>query len=608
MMGIKKKFVVLTGMLIIFLILPIVVPQQKYITIQSPNYQLSKVVLAQNSKEITKILNKSYYKGKKYDIFSSTALMNDESNIYFIYWVLRVADEIDYKIGEEYREILTKQYSTLKKNSASTDIDYYLMKVWIAKYLNVEINNSEIIDFLSEHFDSKNNLFYQDSINESIPKKLVTTSKIIDIICTSNLNFEQIERIRKKLIRMYNEDSFFTYNEAEENILNNGGLIVDSLSKLGVNFSSFSANVNAKRVKWFEYWYTKTIEQSTLDWFTASMVSAVNDISVFFNKNTLNNELYLDRIIKEEENINSFGNSTGFNIEPQYLFEIIKIYHMSGKEFPFINGVNEYVTEVLETEFSKWILPSVSMNDIYYGLKIARTSGFYFNKMKIESILKSVYSTMLPLDNYSEEELSNIYYVLLSFKEMNILIDNPDYIKKYLDSYLENIISAVEVENHIDEISHILEMYEAFNFKMSYKVVKKIEKVYGDLNNYSDNFFKKEKNIIYLFNIIAALDTRNNHTGTLEFLGELLKNFKTEYGYKSKNIDGGEADIISTTKATLMLKELKQDVERDKISIFLSNVKSDKFLFKLSPASPDNYTDLEVIYNGILLVSIINRG
>ncbi|MFC5704450.1 hypothetical protein ACFPVX_24490 [Cohnella faecalis] len=602
------KSILIVCVIIATLCVGIVTLNSKDDTAQSftPIYQLGnfdKSLISQS--EIRKLLKKTYYSGKDVSGFSSIPLYS-APNLYNMYWVL----SLNKKLGNDIRDF--KDLKELQKISGEfplsnpnyIELDNLRMITGVYNYLGSPGNNeTQIKKIISEHFDNESNLYFWKNKDESMEDKISATNVVLSIL--NNMNslstVKEVSSVKGQLIKLFNNDNYFTNDDINNTIINNGGPIIISLMLLGVTPDEDSIKaVYKKRIDWINYW--NSFERKN-DFYSLMVLNQLIKINTFFKLQLSVENSYVTSYFGDNGSFEGMGyesiNSTekeSLNIEPQYVDMLLNICQSTHFEFPFKKELLQYVNDSIEVSFVKNGDVDITMDDNYYGLKIANSFGFPHDKAKVLQLLNSWVIKNVEEDSniHDSYKLQQILYVLLSYKELEESFPSTATIENSVVDYLNRLEYKTypELVETISEYKTGLEILRLLDSKIPKTTKQKIKSILSDEKDNKQLF----DNIIVtdISEIIGLLNDNNLSKLLNQKITSSLGNLRFKGGYKQRVGPLGEPDVYSTAKA---LKSKKVEIsEKDKIEInsFVLTLKSDHNEFKLSQTGSTG--DLKAIF------------
>ena len=547
-----------------------------------------------NKKDIKKILNKCYFESKSFAGFSS-ATINNKPKIYLIDWTLSIMRKFQFS-NDIYSNVKDSYNSIDLKSEHYTELEKLRLITSINKNLYIDnYDKKKVINLLMKHYDKHDSLFFWNNDTEDLSEKLTATGIVLEIFNNMNIKMEYSKNVEEKLLYLYNKDEYFTIGDVKENIINKGGCIISNLYLLG----NLDNNKTKSRLTWLEY-YNKTVYDSIgFDAFSLEILKKMIIINRYFGKELPRNQKYLAELFKTQSSFEGVGYyEDSFNVDPHYIDILLDICSYNKYEYPLKDKLIEYINGNIESGFTKLGDYKIVIPDNYYGIVLANMFGYTYDTNKVKGFLKSWFQRNIEENSTinSNDKLYDLYFTLLSYKELNIKISNEEEIVNGVDNFLNSFdYSNISISDHILYIRYGLDIIYMLNHKPSKELSKKIStylKIYSKSNDNYTNI-----NIADIYQI-------NNYLGNYDIINvkvkEGLKKLYANGGYKlrinSSNDFLGEPDILSTSKALLVISSFDKisDSDRNEISNFLKTLKKSENYFSVSPNSKSS--DLRTIY------------
>ncbi len=603
------KVCISLGLVLIILISGILIyyrDNKNTITYQYNN-NLSQNLSFISNTAVNNTLSKCYYESKDFAGFSS-ATMTSTPNIYLIDWTLSIMKKFDFsndaylgiKSCYESIDINKIQYEELEKLRLISSIN---------KSLNISnYNKAETLILLMKHYNDDDSLFYWKDKNEDISNKLLATCIILQILGNLDINIGQREKIKLKLLDLYSKDEYFTYGDIKSNLIDKGGCIIKSLILLGVKYNNSIKN----REDWITYYNDEVYDIVSFDPFSLEILKELISLNNFFGKELPKNPKFMEKLFKEKQSFEGLGyGNNSFNVDPHYIDVLLEISSYNNFEFPFKVELFKYINDSIISKFVKFGDCKIAISDNYYGIVLANKFGFIYDKIKVFNFLNSWYTKNIEENSgiNSTDKLVDLYYLLLSYNEFQVKIENDGEIIYSVNNFLNNI--EYTSESVLKDITYIkigLDIINMLNEKPSNNVKEKLKTL---LNNISeDDKFYTNITVTDIYEINQYINCNAKAKINTKIL-ENLEKLKLDGGYKFRQINNneyiGEPDIISTSKAIKVKNNLIGITFEDKIQLndFISNLKSNENIFKVSENSQT--TDLRIIYEGCKILYMIGE-
>lgn len=547
-----------------------------------------------------KALNMCYAENEVASIFSSISLFRD-TYFYDLYWSFKILEQTGdiKKFKNELSDltILSEQSIVFEKECMETISNI----VELQAKLGLEISRKdEIIKELNSRFLEKEKLFYDSNKIENKKKKIYATKYAVLII--KNLGIEgkfDIEGIYKSIMNEYVNESNFS-NDFNEFCFNTGNAIIDFINVHNINLDKFDSEINDKRLRLLENFNNNYMENINESYDLVSVRKLINLLEM--------NKCLKSKFIIEEDLINKYLNSQNFiggfgpyytNIDPFSTNDMLKLCTLNNMDYKNIQKLVEFIKKQISTEFRIVGDLPISMGDNYYGILLANATGFEYNKEKVREFIKLNYKSYISdscvIDEF--DKMRDIYYILLSCKEMEINIENRD--KNQLAKNVKLFLDGQDYNTDEDLYSILrtfrmgLELSMICDNNLSDNYSKKIEEIinFGINNN-------EHENLLALYEISKVLDYTETRKDIYERI--ISKTIKTLYykgGFKLYNHTEANPHIFYLAKGIYIMKyaEILSENVIFEVEAYLDDFENSKFLF--SNNAPN---DLRTIYQGYL--------
>lgn len=584
----------------------------------SDSYQLKNIDtnLVKNN-DINNLLQECYYNSQSKVTFNSTTI-NRGTSTYQMYWILNLMKNTGSDISKINK--LKDISKTLKlTNPLYSELDNLRMITGIQILLKSdEIEKQNILKITLNHYDSDKHLFFWKSKDENIADKISATYVALQIINNIDMlkTTKEIEDVKFTLLSLYNDNTYFTLNDPNKSIINNGGEIIKSLLLIGLNSknNTFSNDLNKKRLDWLQYWNQNVSNNIKYDFFYILLLNNMIEINKFYKLNFLVPTAYLTEFFKQQFSFYGLGydkiesNTEAFNNEPQIINMILKLCNNNKYIFPYKNELELYINMSIESNFSNDANIKPSIIDNYYGLLLAARVDFKYDREKMKKLVESFYTTTIDEDSAinDSKKLLQVYYLVLSYNELNLNIKDKDLIINSIENYLSSLNFDTK-ENILSSISDFkigLKTINALNGSANETIKKKAQTLIETADKTDDIY----KNIIVtdLCDIMIVVDGKKVtiQKYSKKILDSLDK-LKSNGGYKL-NVNIKDPDILSTFDAIRIKSYLSSLDDNDKklLKTYLYSLKDNKTLFK--PSMSGYGTDLKLIVKALSLSSYYN--
>lgn len=555
--------------------------------------------------ETKKALNACYAENETAGIFSSIGLFRD-TNLYDLYWSIKILEETGNinKFKDKLKELVISCESSIIYENERMETILNIIELQAVLGLEIKRKN-EVIEVLTSRFSENEKLFYDRNTNASLTNKIYVTKYAMLIIKYLNLekNYD-IEGIYKVISNEYLKESNFS-NEFNEAIFNTGSAVIDFMYVHKINLHKFNSEVNYRRVQWLKSLNNNYLESVNKSYDFVSVMKLINLLKM--------NRYFKNEFIIEDELIESYLDSQNFiggygpyysNIDPSSTYDMILLCSLNNSEYKNTKSLIKFIEKQINAKFCIIGDLPVSIGDNYYGLSIANAVGFEYSKEKVAEFIRLYYLSYIE-DNYTMddfEKMQDIYYILLSCKEMDINIADNDKeklvrsVKSFLNTqeYNEDVYSVLKTfrmglelgmlcdENLSNEYSQNIEeiinltitnnQYE--NLSILYEMVKLLEYTGIRSNNYDDIISKSIQNL-YCDGGFKLY----NHIESSKYIGCLAKGI---YIMKYANIMNADVAI--------------------EVRKYLNSFIDSKFIF-----SEEAPIDLRTIYQGYLANEYIKK-
>ncbi|WP_315069272.1 hypothetical protein [uncultured Clostridium sp.] len=545
---------------------------------------------------ILKTLNKSYFLNQDNKIFTSVGLINNTPNIYQMYWNTKLLDclgktTIYEDQIKDYIKYINLDTDNLPK---STQIEY-LSEIY--KTFNYNISNEEQYkSTILSKYDKNQKLFFLTSKDDDIKDKINETLIYIKALKNLGIITGEETNIKNKLIDLYNDDKFFNVDNSENSIN-----VIRSLYYLGYRYNDLN-NVMKDRKEQVKSFYSTLQSQYNDDINKSFLFVTSLDVEKFFNeKDSYVDNSFFESTISGFKDLSQMGGSKMFkSLDPQVLYNYMKYYQEKGYTFPYYESVNSYVLDNINSGFSKFGYIDVNLEDNYYGLYIANMYNFDYDKNQMKSLLEKYYTNLISEDSsiHDMNKLRNIYFLLLSYENLNMPIKDKDLIKDRVEEYLKSVELSENLKNSLDNYYIGIEIIELLDKSVSKDLRDKVDELLNliDTNNqvYSNIDVTK---VAY----ISSFSSKNKYylSNTEKSLSSLYSN----YGYKSKLTDDTNPSIEATYNALYIKSYFNIISKEDKENAnnFIKNKVSGD-IYKGIVLQNDNLT-LKNIYYSIIITS-----
>ncbi|MEN6313580.1 MAG: hypothetical protein ABFD25_04945 [Clostridiaceae bacterium] len=552
-----------------------------------------------DGKKMKTVLMKSYFTGKNYAGFSSAAILSDTVSLYQMDWVLNIMRKIGSS-DSAYASVKEIFFLIEEKNKPADDLEKLRQLTSVYKNLGIrDYDKTTIKSLLLKHFDSQMNLFYWKESSEDIASKLTATQIALEILDNMEIKINECKEITNKLLNLYADDEYFACGDIKENLINRGGPIISSLKLLGVSYTDISKKRN--RMDWVKYYNNNIFKQISYDPFSSFVLKALIDINGYFGNEFVIDNDYLDVLFKQQSCFEGTGLvDESFSVEPNYLYTLLEICNKCGYNYPYITQLNEYINNTVECEFKKYGNCNLNIIDNYYGIALSNTFGFQYDKERVKKRLSDWFITMVGGGSSIEsgKKLADMFYLLLSYKELNIPILKKNEIYSSVEKFLfEFTFNPETLDDDITYIRIGLELINLINKDPSRELINKMNYYISKIDIESFN----SVNITELYLIDKYVNHNKANPFIVQKTEDMLNQLYQNGGYVTTADNKIGQNIGSTFKAFNVKKEMSSisQEEQKELKNFLNSLHLDNYIFKFSSTIPT--PDLRTIYTGCKL-------
>lgn len=558
--------------------------------------------------EIRSLIDQSYFQAKEMDGFSSTSIVNNQPDIYYLNWTLDLMDLLGFE-PKYYKEIKQTIYPKIKPSPNFSDLENIRMISNIDKHFG--ISNSSILSDLMKHYSPTEQLFYFEKPSESITDKIAATSIAVEALNNIGLRFAEpglVSSLKDRMLRLYGQNKYFTQTNIDQNVLNNGGLIIQTLFNLGVTENDLSSNpVTVDRIKWFRYWNTHLFDTLGDDWYSVSVITSAIDISKFFTNDQVSiKDSYLKGLFAKNNTFAGSGyEGNVYTIQPLYVYDVVKICQYANLKYPYSEDLRAYIIDQIKTGFSKTKNPLMTPEDNYYGITLSDVFGYHYNKAKVSKLISSFYLHLVDEDSSISDsgKLTSIYYLILTYKEMNMPFGKQNEVAQSVVDYLDGLNYSDENRQtqNIQDLATGLETIQLLDRPVPAGLKNKIREFLKeiDVGNSGSVFKTVIATDVYQIIHYSGLERENPSLETkIKASISLLYN---NGGYEYKNVPKAIPDCISTYKVLKVLREMSPapKISESELKDFLYSFAEKTKLFRMD--GPPYSKDLRMIYDGCFL-------
>lgn len=554
--------------------------------------QNNELLEADHLYEIAKI---TYYESETTAGFYSYPLNNNDINLYDITTVLRTADNMQMQITSNQLNDLKLLFSTMNIDFTKLPLHELNDYVYIANFLNEEIDKQSIYNMLILNYSVSDNLFYFENEGEDLDTKISATYLTIEIIKMLNMSFTHEKEIISTLSNVNKDETFCKNNDL---ITRCGADIILILELLDYDASS----LNQEYQNWLEYWNNKLEIPTEFNFFELINISKLNEVNKYLNyERPIDILLILDLYFERYNNfykIHELNNE--FVVDYSIIYYLSILVKDTNKEIPFKQQLQQYFNTCVETNFKKITDVNINRLDTYYGLRIAKETNFIYNNEKLyKQILlwKQETNNMTLIKSYVD--ILDIYFDILLIEEENLQKFNNDEVQK-IKSRVEKFLNSIDYNdnnNILENITSIqlsLEVFSLLNIDINKSLRDNLIKYIN-----TDEVIYVGVNSIYaseLYIISDILKTTININ-----ISEIKTKLLVNGGIKRANEeDYNIPDIISTFKMYRIINLDKiSSSEKVALNEFVKNLYDDNFY--IIGHEDGDYTSLRIIYYALKL-------
>lgn len=534
----------------------------------NPNHSILK------QQDLIRVLNKSYINNHGNYYFSSYGLSNPAPVPYIMYWSLKLNDKLQAVTKgldtERYIEVM----NTTKEFTEPQDFMDLLYKIRI--YATLDYHDYDLDDYQSKimnNFDTESNLFFLKDKNDDINMKLVATREVIETYKILNKKLSVEDPVLHAIIHLYQQDHFFDVNELD-NSISSGGVMISILNLLGQDYEGISKISPIKdRMTWVRLVNSNLVDSLNQESPTYFLyLKTILDINRFYGS-----EFNIPRE-SLDKSVEAIFVKNKVTLEPLFLNFIIDDYDLLGyKEFPIIQLMSEYVKDSLSSDFNKIGDIEEDITDNFFGLALSKIYNFPVKEDRIKEQLNGFYKVMIEDDSTISDsgKLKNIYYLLLSFKVMNMEVENTEVVSDGVSRYLNKIkiSKSPKMDEILDEINDLyigVKSLQITDKAISSGIQDKIATLALTAARNPDLFNRIE--LAKLYQLILSTDSRHQEKvkGIKSKILDQLSELKSHYGYKS-NLKTDLPSISSTYLAYSIISDNGNlnNAQKDEVKKFL---------------------------------------
>lgn len=481
-------------------------------------------IIAFNIKPKEKLwIEETYYESNNSAIFTTDLMfdkMENNINPYNSYWAMKIYENEDSKLDKEVENFFESYINNMDKNYIDNlDNLYSIFYISaIDKYINNDklVNKEAYINSLLKNYDVNSGLFFFNSLDDTKELKFAASNIALKtLINTKGAELNVIEELKRVNIELFNNDEYFTYEDAEYNLINNGLLIFENIILLSKITDIDIKELYEQRVEWFDFWYNWIIKHENN-----------TDIDLLYINSIIKYKLIFDNLnIKKDLILN-----TNNLYKESYIKQIAQLDMQLAYQLQTINIVaekNTNIKEFINSEKFYWIYktqPKSLLEDIYYGTYIADFYDFKYNKVKVKNYFIEF------INKIEKFKIKDIYYLEELYKYFNL--DNRDLngikqevLSLYVDEFVDK--SNIDTDYLVRDIYFACELsYDDSNLNKIYSKLKDEIKV----EYLNDRILESDKlqDVYYIYNIARLLNIDLDNKVFEAKIAQLYNNLKTK--------------------------------------------------------------------------------
>ncbi|MBP1936231.1 hypothetical protein [Paenibacillus sediminis] len=548
---------------------------------------------------VQKSLEKSYY-GYQIPIeFSDVGLSNPYPNLYNFYWTIQLMENFNYpfskaEIQNDFKKYLNSKITATNNIPEVLDAIYKIELYDLLDYSHEDLKKYE--NKLLSHFDEEDGLFFFSNKKENINSKLSMTLEIINGYNKLNISIDKEikEKIKDRCLDLTKNNDLFSINNPVQS-LDTGGMVISILKKLGYTNNSLPLEGKEKWIDYINNKYEFFLQSGDMN--SILYLSRIIEVDSYFNHKFTVTKQQLDKFFMNNEQM--------FNIEPLILANAIKVYKDLGYAYPDQEKIINYIEHTINSGFNKNGTVELNLIENYYGIALAKKFNYKFDEKNMENLLVNIYERNVKEDSKISnlEKLESIYYLLASFKVLDVNIMNngdKEALSKSLDSYLQDINNEdlSQLDRNLSSYYIGLKVKNLINDSISNKLRDKIIN-YIKIVDKNQTIYKNMK-MSKIYTLIEGINFNNKDIKARIINGvkSLAQNgmFKSKYVSKSPDLVSTYQAFDLLDKEGVLTKEFKTLIHK-KIRNTLTTNSLTGFNFN------SKYLSLESIYYGCLLTS-----
>ncbi len=555
--------------------------------------------------ETKKALNACYAENETTSHYSSIGLFREPS-LYDFYWSFKILEETGNieKFKEDLRKLTVSIEASIIYENERMEVISDIVELQAMLGLDIK-RKGEIVEVLNNRFLENEKLFYDGNKNESLKDKIYVTKYAVLIIKYLNLEKDyDIEGIYKVIGNEYLKESYYS-NEFNEVIFNTGSAIIDFMYVHKIDLENFNSEVNSRRIEWLKSLndsYLESVNQS-YDFISAMKLINLLKMNRYFENEFIIEEKLIEKYLDNQNFIGGYGPYAS-NIDPSSTYDMIILCSLNNSDYKNTQSLVAFIEKQINSEFRIIGDLPVFMGDNYYGLLLANTVDFEYNREKAKEFIKLNYLSyieddVITFDDF--EKMQDIYYILLSCKEMEIDIDDNDK-----EKLVRDVKSFLNMQKYNEDVYSVLK-----TFRMGLELSMFCdENLSSEYSNDIEEIIKltitnnRHQDLLILYEMVKLLEytgVRNNNYDAI--ILQAIQDLYCDGGFKLYNHTESVTYIGFLAKGIYIMNYA--DIMSDDIALevrkYLNDFTGSKFIF-----SEEAPIDLRTIYQGYLANKYIN--
>ncbi len=547
--------------------------------------------------ETKKALNTCYSENETTSHYSSIGLFRDPS-LYDFYWSFKILEKTGHI--EEFKDELKKLTISIEESiiyeNERMEVISNIVELQVKLGLDIK-RKDEIVAVLNHRFLKKEKLFFDGNKKESLKEKIYVTKYAMSIIKYLNLETDyDVEGIYKVISNEYLKESNFN-NEFNEVIFSTGSAIINFMYLHKINLDHFNAEVNSRRMEWLKNLNANYLKNVNSFYDFISVMKLINLLEMnryFENKFIIENQL-IEKYLDSQNFLGGYGPYMS-NIDPSSTYDMILLCSLNKSDYTNIQSLVKFIEKQINSEFRITGDSPVSIPDNYYGLLLANTVDFEYNSEKAREFIKLNYLSyieedVITFDNF--EKMQDIYYILLSCKEMKIDIEDKDK-----EKLLRGVRSFLNKQEYDEDVNSILKTFR-MGLEISMLCDENISEQYSENIEEMINLTitnKRYEDLLILYEMVKLLEY-TGIDGYDDIILKAIQNLYSNGGFKLYNHPQADTYIGFLAKGIYIMKYLNimnADVALEARE-YLNSLIGSKFIFR-----EEAPIDLRTIYQGYL--------